>query len=347
MENKKGIEFNFITFIIIMILMLALVFVVARSTGKETVSQTNENVEEQSKQEKIEDENKPVKLYSYNVISLDENKLTENWEIKEEGYGEIAFFIQGPKINNEDGTISDIRINIYIQESEMTNADLKTQMLEHSIYSKIEYTKMQEINKIQWMEFEAENKGIKAKILTIMKDGYMYAVEINGEESLYDEYYNEAMKIVMTVQIAERITKEQAESVIFDYDTLANIKVGSTQYLLTSLDLPITMEEIEIPEEYQDYKFTGISYKDFVEKMKTYMTEDVIKNQFSEFIEYKDNLLIKEYMIEEVNPIFIKGNETTYEVVKTNMNTFVESKEKITLKLEGEQCIVSNVEYID
>ena len=353
MEKKKGIEFNFVTFIIIMVLIIALVFVIARSTGRPE-EQVNNDINSNKEITQNIEEDKPAKIYSYDIISLDENKITENWQIKEEEYGDIAFFIQGPEQKNEDGTISDIRINIYIQESSMTNDQLKKQMLEHSVYSKIEYTKMQEINKMEWMEFEAENKGIKAKILTIMKDGYMYAIEIKGEENLYNEYYNEAMKIVMTIQVCERLKLTQASDVIYKYDNIANIKRGGTQYLLTSLKLAKTMEEIEVPEEYKEYKFTGIRYSDFENEMKKYMTEEVIKSQFSEFIEYKENLLAKEvsetqrdYMIEEITPILIKGNETTYEVTKTNMSTFITTKEKITLKLDGEQCLVSNVEIVE
>ena len=70
----------------------------------------------------------------------------------------------------------------------MTNDELKTQMLEHSVYSNIEYTKIQLIDDVQWRQFDAENKEQKAKILAIMKDGYMYAIEITGEKSLYSEY---------------------------------------------------------------------------------------------------------------------------------------------------------------
>ena len=321
MEKKKGIEFNFVTFIIIMVLIIALVFVIARSTGRPE-EQVNNDINSNKEITQNIEEDKPAKIYSYDIISLDENKITENWQIKEEEYGDIAFFIQGPEQKNEDGTISDIRINIYIQESSMTNDQLKKQMLEHSVYSKIEYTKMQEINKMEWMEFEAENKGIKAKILTIMKDGYMYAIEIKGEENLYNEYYNEAMKIVMTIQVCERLKLTQASDVIYKYDNIANIKRGGTQYLLTSLKLAKTMEEIEVPEEYKEYKFTGIRYSDFENEMKKYMTE-------------------------EITPILIKGNETTYEVTKTNMSTFITTKEKITLKLDGEQCLVSNVEIVE
>ena len=214
---------------------------------------------------------------------------------------------------------------------------------------------MQEINSIQWMEFEAENKGIKAKILTIMKDGYMYAAEITGEEKYYDEYYNEAMKIIMTIQIAERITSQTASKTIYNYDNIANIKEGGTQYLLKSLNLPKTIEQTEdyanIPEEYKEYQWTGIKYSDFENAMKKYMTKEMLEKQFSEFIKYKDSLLVREYtgiqseyMIEEITPVFIKGNETTYEVVKTNMRTYETLKQNITLKLEDEQCIVSNIE---
>ena len=52
----------------------------------------------------------------------------------------------------------------------------------------------------------------------------------------------------------------------------------------------------------------------------------------------------KRRMIETVNPILIKGNETTYEIAKVQMNTFITLTQKITLKLENGKCVVSNVE---
>jgi hypothetical protein len=214
---------------------------------------------------------------------------------------------------------------------------------------------MQQINSVQWMEFEAKNKDVKAKILTIMKDGYMYAVEICGEEEMYDENYNDAMKAVMTIQIAERINVEDAQKIIYQYDNLANIKQGGTQYLLTSLNLSKTIEQTEenstLPEEYQDYQWTGIKYDDFANEMKKYMTEEVMKNEFSEFIEYEGCLIVKDvtgeqtdYMIEEVNIKEVKGNETTFEVVKDNMTLFQTLKQNITVKSENGNLVISNVE---
>lgn len=351
MEKKKSIEFNFVTVIIILAILFVIVFMVARSTGGTIINGDEDKIKEENL---IDEQEKEYRPYSKDVIIIDEGKLTENWQIVDEAYGSIIFYIQGPKTDNEDGTFNDIRINIYLQKSEMTNEELKKQMLENSIYQKIEYTKMQQINSVQWMEFEAENKGVKAKILTIMKDGYMYAAEITGEENLYNEYYNEAMKVVMTIQIAERIAQNTAEDVIYKYDNIANIKEGGTEYLITSLQLPTTKEQTEenssLPEEYQDYVWTGISYEDFENEMKKYMTVDVLRNQFSEFINYQDCLFVKpvtgeqvEYMIEEVNPILIKGNETTYEVVRIKLNTYETVRDNITLKLEDGKCVVSNV----
>lgn len=352
MEKKKSLEFNFGTFLIILVLLLVLVFVIARKTGGNIITEIENslNIEQKNNEEEY-----TKKLYSKNVITIDEGKLDSKWEIVDKEYGSILFYIQGPKKENDDGTFNDIRINIYIEKSEMTNEELKNQMLEKSIYSKIEYTKMQEINSIQWMEFEAENKGVKAKILAITKDGYMFAAEINGEENLYNEYYNEAMKAVMTIQISDRIPTATASTVIYKYYNFANIKEGGTKYLLTSLKLPETMEKNEentnLPEEYKDYVWTGIKYEDFANEMKKYMTEEVLKSRFSEFVEFKDCLYIKdttgeqvEYMIEEVNPIIIKGNETTYEIIKTQMNTYETVKQNITLKLEDGKCVVSNIE---
>ena len=357
MKKKPTIELNFITFVIMLILIIGIVFVIARKTVELPQQENIENAEQEDvnkiKQEEIK--NKETKLYSKDVISFDENKLTDDWKIIDKQYGSIIFYVQGPKKENEDGTFDDIRINIYLEKSEMTNEELKKQMLEKSVYSKIEYTKMQEINNIQWMEFEAENKGIKAKILTIMKDGYMYAVEISGEENLYNMYYNEAMKAAMTVQIAERISKDDASKVIYKFDNLMNIKQGGTLYLLTSLNLATTIEKTEqnsnLPEEYKDYTWTGIKYEDFLNEMKKYMTEDVIKTNFSEFINYNDYLFVKdvknaqtEFMIEEIKQKNIKGNETSYELVKTNLKTYETAKQIITLKLENNIIVVSKFE---
>lgn len=354
MKKKKEVEFNFGIVIIILIILLVGVFFIARNTGN-NVQENKSNTESKIEQEEQENKETKEKLFSKNVITIDEGKLNNKWKIIDEDYGSIIFFAQGPKVENEDGTTSDIRINIYLQKSEMTNDELKKQMLEDSIYQEIEYTKIQQINSVQWMEFEAKNKGIKAKILTVMKDGYMYAVEICGEEKIYDENYNDAMKAVMTIQIAERVSVEDAQDLIIQYDNLANIKQGGTQYLLTSLNLPQTMEKTEdnatLPAEYQDYKWTGIKHEDFANEMKKYMTEDVIKTNFSEFINYKDCLFVKdvtgeqtEYMIEEVKIINIKGNETTFEVVKNNMSLFMTQRQNITLKLEKGKLVVSNVE---
>ena len=351
-EKKKEIEFNFVTFIIMIAVLLVIVFVIARNTGK--VEEKTENKEPNTETSQIQ-ENYKETLFTKDVVTIDVGMLIENWEVKDEEYGSILFYIQGPSKQNEDGTVNDIRINIYLQKSEMTNDELKKQMLEDSVYQEIEYTKMQQINSIQWMEFEAKNKGVKAKILTIMKDGYMYAAEISGEETIYNENYNNAMKAVMTIKIAERIPEETASEIIYNYDNLANIKAGGTQYLLTSLNLPKTMQQTEensnLPEEYKEYKWTGIKYEDFANKMKEYMTEEVLQNQFSEFIEFHECLFIKEvtgqqtdYIIEKIEPVHIKGNETTYEVSKVGMSNFITEIQKTTLKYENGKCVVSNVE---
>lgn len=350
MAQKTSIELNFGTFFIAIIILIVLVFLLARSTNdknKKTQEENNLQAEEIKQEEK--------KLYCNDVITIDIGKLSDKWEVIEKENGSIKFYLQGPKQENEDGTFNDIRINVYIEKNNMTNEELKQQMLEHSIYSNIEYTKIQEINDIQWREFEASNKGVKAKILAIMYEGYMYALEINGEENLYNQYYNEAMKTVMTVEIADKIPEEIVSETIYNYDNLANIKTGGTQYLLTSLNLPHTIEKTEenskLPEEYSEYVWTGISYNDFKTKMETVMTEEVLKSQFSEFIDHNGILFVKEtngtqtnYMIENIQPILIKGNETTYEVSKQNMNAFITLKEKITLKYQNGKCVVSKIE---
>lgn len=348
-KKKKSVEINFGMVIIIIIIICISIFIIGRYSGNFNFDTKNNNSSEE--QESTEDSN--INIYSNNVIMLDIGKLSDKWQVVEKTNGSILYYIQGPANQKEDGTTDDIRINIYLEKNDMTNEEMKTQLLEHSIYSTIEYTKTQLINDIQWREFEAGNKGIKAKILAVMQDGYMYAIEIVGEENLYNQYYNEAMRTAMTIQIASKIPDDVASDVIYNYTNLADIKTGGTQYLLNSLSLPQTVENTNetLPEEYSDYKFTGIAYTDFENAMTKYMTKDVLKSQFSEFINYNGTLYMKEitgtqtdYMIEDIKVKTIKGQETTYEITKQNMNNFIRLIQNITLKYENGVCVVSNVE---
>lgn len=348
-KKKKSVEINFGMVIIIIIIICISIFIIGRYSGNFNFDTKNNNSSEE--QESTEDSN--INIYSNNVIMLDIGKLSDKWQVIEKTNGSILYYIQGPANQKEDGTTDDIRINIYLEKNDMTNEEMKTQLLEHSIYSTIEYTKTQLINDIQWREFEAGNKGIKAKILAVMQDGYMYAIEIVGEENLYNQYYNEAMRTAMTIQIASKIPDDVASDVIYNYTNLADIKTGGTQYLLNSLSLPQTIENTNetLPEEYSDYKFTGIAYSDFENAMTKYMTKDVLKSQFSEFINYNGTLYMKEitgtqtdYMIEDIKVKTIKGQETTYEITKQNMNNFIRLIQNITLKYENGVCVVSNVE---
>lgn len=348
-KKKKSVEINFGMVIIIIIIICISIFIIGRYSGNFNFDTKNNNSSEE--QESTEDSN--INIYSNNVIMLDIGKLSDKWQVIEKTNGSILYYIQGPANQKEDGTTDDIRINIYLEKNDMTNEEMKTQLLEHSIYSTIEYTKTQLINDIQWREFEAGNKGIKAKILAVMQDGYMYAIEIVGEENLYNQYYNEAMRTAMTIQIASKIPDDVASDTIYNYTNLADIKIGGTQYLLNSLSLPQTVENTNetLPEEYSDYKFTGIAYSDFENAMTKYMTKDVLKSQFSEFINYNGTLYMKEitgtqtdYMIEDIKVKTIKGQETTYEITKQNMNNFIRLIQNITLKYENGVCVVSNVE---
>ena len=348
-KKKKSVEINFGMVIIIIIIICISIFIIGRYSGNFNFDTKNNNSSEE--QESTEDSN--INIYSNNVIMLDIGKLSDKWQVVEKTNGSILYYIQGPANQKEDGTTDDIRINIYLEKNDMTNEEMKTQLLEHSIYSTIEYTKTQLINDIQWREFEAGNKGIKAKILAVMQDGYMYAIEIVGEENLYNQYYNEAMRTAMTIQIASKIPDDVASDTIYNYTNLADIKIGGTQYLLNSLSLPQTVENTNetLPEEYSDYKFTGIAYSDFENAMTKYMTTDVLKSQFSEFINYNGTLYMKEvtgtqtdYMIEDIKVKTIKGQETTYEITKQNMNNYIRLIQNITLKFENGVCVVSNVE---
>lgn len=352
-REKKTVETNFFTLFIIVVIICIVAFAFGKISGsKDSNIKNNEDVKTTLYTSETEQQTEE-KIYSNNVISLDIGKLSDSWKVVEKQNGSIIFYIQGPTKQNEDGTVDDIRINIYLEKSSMTNDELKTQMLEHSIYSNIEYTKIQLIDDVQWRQFDAENKEQKAKILAIMKDGYMYAIEITGEKSLYEQYYNEAMRTVMTVKFAERIPEDLAQKTIYNYDKYVNLKAGGTKYLLSSLNLSKTVEESEeqLPEEYSEYTFTGIKYSDFEDAMTKYMTTDVLKSEFSEFINYNGVLYMKDvtgkqsdYMINQITEKSIKGNETTYEIEKQNMNNFITLKQNITLKYANGTCVVSNVE---
>ena len=206
-KKKKTFEMNFGTLLLIIIGICCIIFAFKNFSKGKTKAENNQN-ENINSTENITEEQTEEKIYSNNVISLDIGKLSDSWKVVEKQNGSIIFYIQGPIKQNEDGTTDDIRINVYLEKSSMTNDELKTQMLEHSVYSNIEYTKIQLIDDVQWRQFDAENKEQKAKILAIMKDGYMYAIEITGEKSLYEQYYNEAMRTVMTVKFAERIPED-------------------------------------------------------------------------------------------------------------------------------------------
>ena len=348
-KQKKTFEINFGMVLFIIIIICVVIYTIGRYSGNIKLGENSDNSSETEQSTEYTETN----IYSNNVIMLDIGKLSDKWQVVEKQNGSIIYYIQGPSNQKEDGTTDDIRINVYLEKSDMTNEEMKTQLLEHSIYSTIEYTKTQLIDDIQWREFEAENKGIKAKILAVMQDGYMYAIEIVGEENLYNQYYNEAMRTAMTIQIANRIPDDVASTTIYNFTNLADIKTGGTQYLLNSLSLPQTIENTNetLPAEYVDYKFTGISYSDFENAMTKYMTLDVLKSQFSEFINYNGTLYMKDitgtqtdYMIEDIKVKTIKGTETTYEVTKQNMNNYIRLIQNITLKYENGVCVVSNVE---
>ena len=348
-KQKKTFEINFGMVLFIIIIICIVIYAIGRYSGNIKLGKNTDNTSETEQSDEFTETN----IYSNNVIMLDIGKLSDKWQVIEKQNGSIIYYIQGPSNQKEDGTTDDIRINVYLEKSDMSNEEMKTQLLEHSIYSSIEYTKTQLIDDVQWREFEAGNKGIKAKILAVMQDGYMHAIEIVGEENLYNQYYNEAMRTAMTIQIANRIPDDVASTTIYNFTNLADIKTGGTQYLLNSLSLPQTIENTNetLPAEYVDYKFTGISYSDFENAMTKYMTLDVLKSQFSEFINYNGTLYMKDitgtqtdYMIEDIKVKNIKGQETTYEITKQNMNTFIRLIQNITLKYENGVCVVSNVE---
>lgn len=223
-KQKKTFEINFGMVLFIIIIICVVIYTIGRYSGNIKLGENSDNSSETEQSTEYTETN----IYSNNVIMLDIGKLSDKWQVVEKQNGSIIYYIQGPSNQKEDGTTDDIRINVYLEKSDMSNEEMKTQLLEHSIYSSIEYTKTQLIDDVQWREFEAGNKGIKAKILAVMQDGYMHAIEIVGEENLYNQYYNEAMRTAMTIQIANRIPDDVASTTIYNFTNLADIKTGGT-----------------------------------------------------------------------------------------------------------------------
>ena len=160
-KKKKAFEINFGTLLLIIIGICCIIFAFKNFSKEKTKAENNQN-ENINSTENTTEEQTEEKIYSNNVISLDIGKLSDSWKVVEKQNGSIIFYIQGPIKQNEDGTTDDIRINVYLEKSSMTNDELKTQMLEHSVYSNIEYTKIQLIDDVQWRQFDAENKEQKA-----------------------------------------------------------------------------------------------------------------------------------------------------------------------------------------
>ena len=52
----------------------------------------------------------------------------------------------------------------------------------------------------------------------------------------------------------------------------------------------------------------------------------------------------RDCIIEEINPKDVKGNEATYEVVKTDMTMYQTIKQNITVKSDGGKLVISNIE---
>ena len=237
-KKKKAFEINFGTLLLIIIGICCIIFAFKNFSKEKTKAENNQN-ENINSTENITEEQTEEKIYSNNVISLNIGKLSDSWKVVEKQNGSIIFYIQGPIKQNEDGTTDDIRINVYLEKSSMTNDELKTQMLEHSVYSNIEYTKIQLIDDVQWRQFDAENKEQKAKILAIMKDGYMYAIE-KPLRKIYpndDDFYAALKRHTETFNVTPHVSpflmtlgvameEENAKSDTFDTSSINNVKVG-------------------------------------------------------------------------------------------------------------------------
>ena len=126
-KKKKAFEMNFGTLLLIIIGICCIIFAFKNFSKEKTKAENNQN-ENINLTENIVEEQTEEKIYSNNVISLDIGKLSDSWKVVEKQNGSIIFYIQGPIKQNEDGTTDDIRINVYLEKSSMTNDELKTQI---------------------------------------------------------------------------------------------------------------------------------------------------------------------------------------------------------------------------
>ena len=120
-REKKTVETNFFTLFIIVVIICIVAFAFGKISGsKDSNIKNNEDVKTTLYTSETEQQTEE-KIYSNNVISLDIGKLSDSWKVVEKQNGSIIFYIQGPIKQNEDGTTDDIRINVYLEKSSMTN----------------------------------------------------------------------------------------------------------------------------------------------------------------------------------------------------------------------------------
>ena len=66
MEKKKSVEFSFATFLIILFIIIAIVFVIARNTGR--IKDKIEDIGEEIVGENVQNENNNIEIYSKNLL---------------------------------------------------------------------------------------------------------------------------------------------------------------------------------------------------------------------------------------------------------------------------------------
>lgn len=157
----------------------------------------------------------------------------------------------------------------------------------------------------------------------------------------------------------EKITeydKNYIKNVIETYYKLLSKKEEEPASMLMELGLELKSVQdpnYSKPEGYIEhpsgkYMWTGIKYKDFKNAMENYISENILKSKFTEFVEYKDYLYIEEHMNDssayEITSMKLQSYEEKKCVIEVELNK--ESKkvrETITLTRGNGDFIISNI----
>lgn len=165
--------------------------------------------------------------------------------------------------------------------------------------------------------------------------------ESKDDETTELEDKDESLNIVLSKK-----DEEYAKNIIKTYYKLLSKKEIETVSIFEELDLRVDMtQDLKeyTPENYKEhpenYMWTGIKYSDFNNKMGNYMNDKIMKEKFSEYVEYEEYLYCEEntnwenleYEVETFELVFVSNdqNECTYDVDVKKGNEFIE--ETITL----------------